>query len=59
MTRIKYGTGSVSGFSSRDQVCLESSNATCIQNFKMLSVVQTQELNGLAADGIIGLAPSA
>lgn len=41
-----------------DRVCL-SPNTSCLNDFKMLSVIQTNELGGLAADGILGLAPSA
>jgi len=33
-------------------------NSSCISDFNFLSVVQTQDLNGLKADGIIGLSPS-
>jgi Eukaryotic aspartyl protease len=41
-----------------DMLCLEMQNSTCIKDFKMLSVIQTSGLEGLSADGIIGLAPS-
>lgn len=58
LTRIKYGTGEVQGFMSRDALCLETLNLTCVSDFKMLSVVQTSGLEGLSSDGIIGLAPS-
>ena len=43
---------------SKDALCLETLNLTCVSDFKMLSVVQTSGLDGLSSDGIIGLAPS-
>jgi len=39
-------------------VCLSELNTTCIPDYKMLAIIQTTDLTGLQADGILGLAPS-
>mmetsp|Transcript_17739 Transcript_17739/g.12676 ORF Transcript_17739/g.12676 Transcript_17739/m.12676 type:complete len:245 (+) Transcript_17739:319-1053(+) len=54
---VGYGTGSAYGLLSAEQACLEKDQKTCV-DLKMLSVVQNTGLEGLDADGLMGMAPS-
>jgi hypothetical protein len=58
VTKIKYGSGTASGYLALDTLCMDATPDTCVKDFKMLSVVQTSGLDGMQADGIVGLAPS-
>eukprot|EP00347_Sterkiella_histriomuscorum_P006557 403352320 len=53
--KITYGTGSIVGFKGQDQVCLTQD--ICSPSISFLTTFQQTGLNGLQADGILGLAP--
>jgi len=55
---VKYGTGNVVGYFSKDMICITQEDASCIDEYRLLSVFQTNSLSGLRADGILGLSPS-
>ncbi len=47
-TLVAYGGGSVWGYKSQDQICLEKSmTQTCMNNYNFLSVFATKDLEGL------------
>jgi len=56
---VHYGAGSVYGYRSKDKVCVESNSDdfACTLNLQMLAVTRTSMLDGMQADGIVGLAP--
>lgn len=59
LSTVHYGSGSVYGYRSKDRICVESStdDFACTQNLQMLAVTRTSMLDGMQADGIVGLAP--
>tara|TARA_B110000285_G_C14943056_1_gene522990 strand:+ start:404 stop:721 length:318 start_codon:yes stop_codon:yes gene_type:complete len=52
---LHYGTGSVYGYDSFDQVCI--SETVCAKEFSFLSVMHQSGLSNLECSGIIGLSP--
>ena len=56
--QINYGSGSVLAFQAWDTVCLDQHREHCAANTKFGNVVMQQGLDGLQADGLVGLAPS-
>ena len=55
---VQYGSGSVLAFEASDDVCLDKSGKICT-NTVFANVVMQHGLDGLQADGIVGLAPTA
>jgi len=53
---VSYGTGQMYGYISSDRVCL--TETACASKIDFLSAVETEGLNSVKADGIVGLAPS-
>jgi len=54
--RVLYGTGQIEGKLIRDRVCLNNSTV-CVNNMQLLGAVSQKGLDGLAADGIVGMGP--
>jgi len=54
---VGYGTGSATGLLSEEQACLTLEESSCV-DLKMLSVIKNSGLEGLDADGLLGLSPS-
>jgi len=62
LSMLNYGRGSVMGYDTTDQICLNKDSANgngCMQNFKFKSVLYQEDLSGLAGAGLIGLSPHA
>ena len=55
LSEINYGRGHVEGYKSQDQVWF--SDTAKIDQMPCLSVTKQSDLNGIAAEGILGLAP--
>ena len=53
----QYGSGSVLAFEAKDNVCLDEAAKVCTDSV-FANVVVQKGLDGLQADGIIGLAPT-
>lgn len=59
VTSAHYGTGNIWGFKSQDQVCLNMTDpSSCLGNLDMIAVTKTTNLDGILADGIVGLSPN-
>ena len=61
MTSLHYGRGMVSGYNSRDEICLLYSSTLgngCMSDYLFKAVVYQEQLGGLAGSGLIGLAPN-
>ena len=43
----------------QDRVCLDKQSQKCVDDYKMLGVFQTRQLNNLKAGGLVGMGPSA
>jgi len=54
--QINYGSGSVLAYEAIDEVCLDEAGHMCTET-PFANVVMQHGLDGLQADGIIGLAP--
>jgi Eukaryotic aspartyl protease len=59
LSTVHYGSGSVYGYRSKDKICVESGSDdfACTLNLQILAVTRTSMLDGMQADGIVGLAP--
>lgn len=51
-----YGTGQIEGTLLNDKVCIRPTS--CVENMKILLAESQRGLDGLAADGIVGMSPS-
>jgi len=61
LSSLRYGRGAVEGFDTNDEVCLNKDSTPghgCMSDYLWKAVVYQKDLEGLAANGIIGLAPS-
>ena len=63
MISVTYGSGSAKGYLSEEDVCFFNSGSeasdVCSIDQRMLSVFYTSGLDGLSADGLLGLSPTA
>ena len=60
LSMLNYGRGSVMGYDTTDQICLNPDSSIgngCMEDFKFKSIVYQQDLEGLAGAGLIGLSP--
>jgi ethanolamine ammonia-lyase large subunit len=55
---IFYNTGSISGYLSTERVCLSDNSTYCTDDQQFIAVTETQGLDFLQSDGILGLAPT-
>lgn len=61
LSQLNYGKGTVVGWDTKDQVCLNEQSTFghgCMSDYLFKSVVYQEDLGGLASSGLIGLAPS-
>ena len=58
ITPIYYGTGEIQGVLSADTVCLDAGQKKCVKKMSMLATFTQSGLDGLAADGIVGMSPT-
>jgi len=61
ISNLSYGMGSVWGFDTTDQVCLNEDSVIgngCMADYLFKTVVEQKDLSGLAGAGLIGLSPS-
>ncbi len=50
-----YGTGQIEGTLLTDKVCIQAT--ACVNNMQLLLAERQSGLDGLAADGIVGMSP--
>jgi hypothetical protein len=56
VTQVVYGSGQIEGTLLNDKVCIGP--ASCVDNMQILLAERQSGLDGLAADGIVGMSPS-
>jgi hypothetical protein len=61
LSTLKYGMGQIWGYDSTDTICLNPDSVVgngCMEDFLFKTVVKEKDLEGIAASGLIGLAPN-
>ena len=50
--------GKASGYISQETVCLSSDDSACVNEQLFIDVFETQQLDGLVSNGVLGLSPA-
>lgn len=57
MKEIKYETGYAAGYIAKDKVCVDQNDKVCLDEFLFVEVLEVEDLDSLASDGVLGLSP--